>query len=451
MKLKYIYLSSPLEFSSKLFCVGMFSGLLFLSSCSDSSKIKGEWISSDYKKTLKITDEKVTFDNITERDYKVNENTLKVITYGIADDYQFSFKGDTLILTKNGAMQKFIPKSKLGSDEHQIKILLQPQVEKMFEKKIATLKLEKEHWGDLKERITLQKLPSIPDDEWVYLSEVSFEDKVTPSAAIFVRVGRDKAGILQPSWGEILESSTRRYLINGMGIPAEKVELKSTGGNTYEVTVTTDDGSILPVMLDPKIGVLPKQDDSSVSTYFQYSLQKMYGKKIIKKVDLKKEEIDYKGIITLSNGTEIPTTYSKMKGINFTVLDQKSKELLGQARIENELNVELEWQETEVVSDLLKMTFQTKSKETLVAYVDVIRGWYPENNPISLSTATRYRIQKKLGDKNKVGSVMLAQRSTTKYEGTVDYASGEVQRIIVEHTGTTFSWRLATEQDKYLK
>ncbi|WP_375561959.1 hypothetical protein ACE193_05265 [Bernardetia sp. OM2101] len=448
MKFKNINLSFSVGFSSKLFCSGVFLGLLFLSSCSDSSKIKGEWVRSDYKSTLKITDEKVIFDNVMEREYKVDNNTLKVVTYGVSDDYQFDFKGDTLLLTKAGRVQKFISKDKVGSDEEQVKILLQPQVEKMFEKKIATLELEKEHWGDLKKKITLQKLPSIPDDEWTYLAEVTFENKSIPAATIFVRVGRDKAGVLQPAWGETLESSTRRYLINGMGIPAEKVELKSTGGNAYEATVTTDNGSTLPVLLDPKFGVFPKQDDTSVSTYFQYSLQKMYGKELIKKVDLKKEGENYKGIVTLSNGTQTPITYSKIKGVDFTELDQKTKELLGQAMIENELNVQLELQETEIVSDLLKITFQTNSEEKLVAYMDIIRGWYPENTAISLSTATRYRIQKKLGEANKVGSVILAQRSPTKYEGTVDYASGDVQRIIVEHSGTGFSWRVATEQDK---
>lgn len=448
MKFKNIDLSFLVGFSSKLFCTGVFLGLLFLSSCSDSSKIKGEWVRSDYKSTLKITDEKVIFDNVIEREYKIDEKTLKVVNYGVATDYQFKFKGDTLVLTKGGTVQKFIPKDKIGSDEGQIKSLLQPQVEKMFEKKIATIELEKEHWGDLKKKITLQKVPSIPDDEWVYLAETTFEDKSTPAATIFVRVGRDKAGMLKPAWGETLESSTRRYLINGMGIPAEKVELKSTGGNAYEATVTTDNGSKLPVLLDPKIGVFPKQDDSSVSTYFQYSLQKKYGKELIKTVELKKEGVGYKGIVTLSNGTQILTSYSKTKGLDFTEIDQKTKELLGQGMIENELNIELELQETEIVSDLSKMTFQTNSEEKLVAYMDVMRGWYPENTAISLSTATRYRIQKKLGEANKVGSVILAQRSPTKYEGTVDYASGDVQRIIVEHTGSGFSWRVATEQDK---
>ncbi|WP_157698968.1 hypothetical protein [Bernardetia litoralis] len=434
-----------------IYSLGIFSIFLLLSSCSNSSKIKGEWIRSDYKKTLKITDEKVIFDNITEREYAIDKNTLKVVVYGIADNYQFEFKGDTLVLTKGKLVQKFIPKDKVGSDEGQIKVLLQPQVEKMFEKKIASINLEKEHWGDLKKRITLQKLPSIPDDEWVYLAKIVFEDNSTPSASIFVRVGRDKAGVLQPSWGEILESSTRRYLINGMGIPAEKVELKSTGGNAFEATVTTDDGSTLPVLLDPNIGVLPKQDDTSISTYFQYSLQKKYGKELIKKVDLKKEGVDYKGIVTLSDETQVMTTYSKARGINFTELDQKTKEMLGQGMVENELGVQLEFQESEVVKDLLKITFQTTSKEKLVAYVDVMRGWYPENTPISLSTATRYRIQKKVGTTNKVGSVILAQRSKARYEGTVDYASGHVQKIIVEHTGSGFSWRIATEQDKYIQ
>jgi hypothetical protein len=436
-----------MKFTS-IYSVGILSVLLVFSSCSNSSKIKGEWVSSDYKRTLKITDEKIIFDNITEREYEVDNNILKVVAYGIADDYQFDFKGDTLVLTKGDAVQKFIPKGKMASDEGQIKVLLQPQVEKMFEKKVAKLEFEKEHWGDLKKRITLQKLPSIPDDEWVYLAETTFEDKNTPMATIFVRVGRDKSGILQPAWGETLESSTRRYLINGMGIPAEKVELKSTGGNAYEATVTTNDGSILPVLLDPNIGVFPKQDASSISTYFQYSLQKKYGKELIKKVGLKEDGIDYKGIITLSNGTEIPTIYSKTKGVEFVDLAQKTKEVLGQALIENELNVKLELQETEVIKDLLKITFQTSSKEKLVAYVDVLRGWYPENNPMSLSTATRYRIQKKLGDKNKVGSVMLVQRSALNYEGTVDYASGDIQRIIVEHTGSGFSWRVAEDQKK---
>ncbi len=437
------------HFPSKLFCTALFSSILFLSSCSNSSKIKGEWVRSDYKSTLKITDEKVIFDNITERDYAVDNTTLKIIAYGIADDYQFEFKGDTLVLTKGTTVQKFISKDKIGSDEEQIKVLLLPQVEKMFEKKIATIELKKEHWGDLKEKITLQKEPSIPTDEWVYLAEATFEDKVTPPATIFVRAGKDKAGMLQPAWGETLESSTRRYLVNGMGIPAEKVELKPTNGNGYEATVTTNDGSKLPVLLDPNIGVLPKQDDSSISTYFHYSLQKTYGKDLIKKVELKKEAVDYKGIVTLSNDVEIPTTYSKVKGIDFTELDQKTKELLAQGMVENELGVQLELQETEIVGDLLKMIFQTSSKEKLVAYVDLMRGWYPENTSISLSTATRYRIQKKLGNKNKVGSVILAQRSKTKYEGTVDYMSGDVQSIIVEHTGTGFSWRVATERDKY--
>lgn len=442
---------SQLGFLSKLFYIVVFSALLFLSSCSNSSKIKGEWVRSDYKSTLKITDEKVIFDNITERDYAVDKNTLKVIAYGIATDYQFDFKGDTLVLTKGTSIQKFIPKDKVSSDDEQIKVILTPQVEKMFEKKIATITLEKEHWGDLKEKITLQKVPSIPDDEWTYLSEVTFEDKITPPATIFVRVGRDKSGVLQPVWGEILESSTRRYLVNGMGIPAEKVELKSTGANAYEATVTTNDGSKLPVLLDPKIGVLPRQDDSSVSTYFQYSLKKTYGKDLIKSVDLKQEEGIYKGIVTLSNGTQIPTTYSKVKGLDFTELDQKTKEVLGQGIVENELDVKLELQETEVVGDLLKITFETTSKEKLVAFVDIMRGWYPENTIISLSTATRYRIQQKLGDKNKVGSVILAQRLATKYEGTVDYASGDIQRIIVEHTGSGFSWRVAKEENTFLK
>ncbi len=450
MKLKYIHLSFSSLFSSKLFCLGVLSSFIFLSSCSNSSKIKGQWVRSDYKSTLKITDEKIIFDNITERDYAIENNKLQVIAYGIADDYQFDFKGDTLVLTKGKKVQKFIPKDKIQSDEGQIKTLLEPQVEKMFEKKIATINLEKEHWGDLKKKITLQKLPSIPDDEWVYLSEVIFEDKNTPSASVFVRVGRNKAGILQPSWGEILESSTRRYLINGMGIPAKKVELKSTGGNKYEVAVTTEDGATLPLLLDPNIGVLPKQDDASISTYFQYSLQKKYGKELIKKVSLEKETVDYKGIVTLSNGTEIQTTYSKSRNISFEELDQKTKEILVKGMVENELNVKLESQATEVVKDLLKITFQTASKEKLVIYADVIRGWYPENTPISLSTATRYRIQRKLGDKNKVGSVILAQRSQTKYEGTVDFASGHVQKIIVEHTGSAFSWRVATEKDKYM-
>ncbi|PIY08112.1 MAG: hypothetical protein COZ18_13960 [Flexibacter sp. CG_4_10_14_3_um_filter_32_15] len=439
-----------MQFKS-IYPLGIFSVLLFLSSCSDSSKIKGEWVRSDYKSTLKITDEKVIFDNITEREYEVGENTLKVIAYGIATDYQFDFKGDTLVLTKGTSVQKFVPKDKVSSDEEQIKVLLTPQVEKMFEKKIANLTLEKEHWGDLKEKITLQKVPSIPDDEWVYSSEITFEDKMTPPATIFVRAGRDKSGVLKPAWTEILESSTRRYLINGMGIPAEKVDLKPTGGNGYDVTVTTNDGSTLPILLDPQIGVLPRQDESSISTYFQYSLQKKYGKDLIKRVDLKQDDVFYKGTVTLSNGTQIPTTYSKVKGLDFTELDQKTKEALGQGMIESELNVELEWQETEIVGDLLKMTFQTAVEEKLVTYVDVMRGWYPENTLTSLSTATRYRIQKKVGSTNKVGSVILAQRSQERYEGTVDFASGSVERIIVEHTGTGFSWRAATEQDKYLK
>jgi hypothetical protein len=434
-----------------IYSLGIFSALLFFSSCSNSSKIKGEWVRSDYKSTLKITDEKVIFDNITEREYAVDKNTLKIIAYGIADDYQFEFKGDTLVLTKGESIQKFIPKDKVGSDEGQIKTLLQPQVEKMFEAKIASIELKKEHWGDLKDKITLQKVPSIPDDEWVYLAETTFENTMTPKATIFVRSGRDKSGVLQPAWGEILESSTRRYLINGMGIPAEKVELKPTTGNAYEAAVTTTDGSILPVLLDPNIGVFPKQDESSVSAYFQYSLQKKYGKEFIKKVELKQEGVIYSGTVTLSNGNQIPTTYSKVKGVEFGVLDQKTRELLSQAMVENDISAKLELQEVEVVSDLLKMTFRTTSQEKLVAYVDLSRGWYPENNPLSLSTATRYRIQKKLGDANKVGSVILAQRSQVKYEGTVDYASGAVQRIIVEHTGSGFSWRVATEEDKYIR
>lgn len=436
-----------MKFTS-IYSLGILSALLFFSSCSNSSKIKGEWIRSDYKSTLKITDEKVIFDNITERDYVIDKNKLKVVAYGIADDYQFDFKGDTLVLTKGESVQKFISKEKVGSDEGQIKVLLQPQIEKMFETKVATIELKKEHWGDLKEKITLQEVLSIPDDEWVYLAETTFENKKTPRATILVRAGLDKSGILQPAWVEILESSTRRYLINGMGIPAEKVELKSTGGNAYEATVTTTNGSILPILLDPQIGVLPKQDDSSVSAYFQYSLQNKYGKETIKKVELEKQEVDYKGIITLSNGTQIPTTYSKTTGVDFTELDQKTKNILCQGIVESELNVKLELQETEVVGDLLKMTFRTTSKEKLVGYVDIMRGWYPENTPISLSTATRYRIQKKVGDTNKVGSVILAQRSQTRYEGTVDFSSGSVERIIVEHTGTGFSWRAATEQDR---
>ena len=435
----------------KIYSLGIFSVLLFLSSCSNSSKIKGEWVRSDYKSTLKITGEKVIFDNITERDYVVDKNTLKIVAYGISDDYQFDFKGDTLVLTKGESIQKFIPKDKAASDEGQIKALLQPEVEKMFETKVAALELKKEHWGDVKEKITLQKSPSIPDDEWVYLAETTFENKMIPSATLIVRAGKDKSGVLQPAWEEILESSTRRYLINGMGIPAEKVELKSTGGNAYEAAVTTTDGSVLPVLLDPNIGVLPKQDESSVSTYFQYSLQKKYGKEFIKKVELKQEGADYKGVVTLSNDIQIPTTYSKTKGVDFTALEPKTRELLSQAIIENEMNVKLELKEVEVVGDLLKMSFRTASQEKLVAYVDVMRGWYPENNILSLSTATRYRIQKKVGDTNKVGSVILAQRSQTKYEGTVDFASGSVERIIVEHTGTAFSWRAATPEDKYMR
>ena len=437
---------------SELFYIKLFFllplALLFLNSCSNSSKLKGEWVRSDYKSTLRITDDKVVFDNITERDYVVEENMLKIVAYGIADDYQFDFKGDTLVLTKEQKVQKFVPKNKVSSDEEQIKTILKPQIEEMFEKKIAALEIEKAHWGDLKKDITLQKMFSIPDNEWVYLLKTTFEDEITPPATIFVRVGRDKSGILQPSWGEILESSTRRYLVNGMGIPAEKVELKSIGANAYEATITTDDGKILPVLLDPKIGVLPKQDEKSVSTYFNYSLQKRYGKGIIKEVDLKKEGVEYRGIVTLSNDTQIPTAYSKTKGVEFIELDQKTKELLSQAVVENDLEVQLELQETEIISDLLKMTFRTDSKEKLVAYVSVVRGWYPENTPISLSTATRYRIQKKLKNTNKVGSVILAQRSPKYYEGTVDYASGDVQRIIVEHTGSSFSWRVATEDDR---
>ncbi len=445
MKLLTIY---SFNYPSKLFIVGLFSVFLFLSSCSDSSKIKGEWVSSDYKSTLNITDEKVIFDNVTERDYAVDKNTLKVIAYGIADDYQFDFKGDTLVLTKGTSIKKYIPKDKIKPDEGQIEALLQPQIEKKFEKKVATLTLEREHWGDLKKKITLEKTPSIPDEEWVYLAETTFEDDITTPATVFVRAGRNNLGLLQPVWVEILESSTRRYLVNAMGIPAEKVELKPTNGNGFEVAVTTNDGSILPVFLDPKAGVFPKQDEESISTYLQYSLRKKYGKELIKNVELKKGDAIYTGKVTLSNETKILATYSKVKGIEFTELDQKTKELLSQAVVENELNVELEVQETEVIADFTKMTFVTSSQEKLVAYVDVIRGWYPENNPISLSTATRYRIQKKLGELNKVGSVMLAQRSQTKYEGTVNYASGNVQRIIVEHTGTGFTWKVATEKDK---
>ncbi|WP_291725820.1 hypothetical protein [Bernardetia sp.] len=444
MKLKDICLSR----SSKLAYAGLFSGLLFLSSCSNSSKIKGEWVRSDYKSTLEITDEKVIFDNITEREYALDENTLKVVAFGIADDYTFSFKGDTLVLAKGEKVQKYIPKSKVQSDEEQIKILLQPQIEKNFEQKITDLTLKKEHWGDLKKRITLQNMPSIPNDEWTYLVEVDFEK--TAPATLFVRAGRDKSGVLQPAWSEILESSTRRYLNNTMGIPAKNVEMKPTGGNAYDVTVTTEDGSTLPILLDPKLGFLPKQDEASVSTYFQYSLQKRYSKNVIESVDLKQDGAIYEGETTLSNGTKILTTYSKAKGLDFKELDQKTREILGEAMIESELSIDLEHKETEVVGDLLKLSFKTEDNETLVAYIDVMRGWYPENTITSLSTATRYRIQKKIGDKNKVGAVMLAQRGIKKYEGTVDYSSGDIQRIVVEHTGEGFTWRVAKEKNGYV-
>ena len=446
MKFKDICISC----SSKCVYASIFSGLLFLSSCSNSSKIKGEWVRSDYKSTLKITDEKVVFDNITERDYKIDKNTLKIVAYGIADDYTFDFKGDTLILTKGKKIQKYIPKDKANSDEEQIKILLQPQVEKNFENEIATITLKKEHWGDLKNQITLQKVPSIPEDEWTYLAEVTFSKTTAAPATLFVRAGRDKAGILKPAWAETLESTTRRYLISKMGVPAKKVELKATSGNAYEATVTTEDGSQLPILLDPKFGVLPKQDDTSISTYFQYSLQKKYGKEMIESVDLKQDGASYKGEIALSNGTKIPISYSKIQGLDFEQLDQKTKELLGEAMIETELQVELEYQSSEVVSDVSKVTFQTAANEKLVAYIDIMRGWYPENTVTSLSTATRYRIQSKLGEKNKVGAVMLAQRDVAKYEGTVDYASGDVQRIIVEHTGSGFMWRVAKEKNGYV-
>ncbi len=434
--------------SKSIYFLGIISVFLFLSSCSNSSKIRGEWISSDYKSTLNITDEKVIFDNLTEREYEIDENNLKIMAYGISDEYQFDFKGDTLLLTKGESVKKYIPKDKAASDEEQIKVLLKPEVEKMFEQKVAALKIEKEHWGDVKQKITLQRLPSIPDDEWVYLVESTFENKKIPSSTLFVRAGRDKTGVLKPIWKEVLESSTKRYLVNSMGIPAEKVKLESTGGNAYEANVTTTDGSILPLLLDPQVGIIPKQDEISVSTYCQYSLQKKYGKGQIKKVELKQEGEDYKGIVTVLNGSQIPTIYSKTKGTELGEMDAKTRELLSQAMIEHDLDVQLELKETEVVGDLLKMTLQTTSQEKLIAYVDVLRGWYPQNNLLSLSTATRYRIQKKLGDTNKVGSVILAQRSQTRYEGMVDFSSGSVERIIVEHTGTGYSWRAANENDK---
>lgn len=453
MKFKSIYLSLPLYFLSKLFYIGIFSVLLFLSSCSNSSKIKGEWIRSDYKSTLKITDEKVIFDNVMERDYVVNENVLKLVAYGIADDYKFEFKGDTLVLTKDDIIQKFIPSGKASSDEEQIKVLLTSQLEKTFEKKITSISFTKEHWGDLKKKITLQKLPSIPDDEWTYLGEISFENNSLPVATIFVRAGRDKAGILKPAWGETLESSTQRYLVTGMGIPAEKIVLTPNKGKGFDILAITGDGSELPLVLDPQTGVFPKQDNASISSYFHYSMKKKYGDKTIQKVNFEKNEAtnNYEGIMTLQNTKDIKVTYSQQKGLEFLNLDEESKQLLAKGMIENDLDVELVVKSAEVAGDLLKLVCHTKSNENLVAFADLLRGWYPENTVTSLATATRYRIQKKIGTSVKVNSVLLAQRSPERYEGTVDYSSGASEKITVEHKGTGFTWRPALETDKYLK
>jgi hypothetical protein len=441
MKLKTIY------------SLGILSTLLIFSSCSNSSKIKGEWMRSDYKGTLKITDEKVIFDNITEKDYVVDKNTLKVVTYGISDNYQFDFKGDTLILTKDKLVQKFIPKGKVSSDEEQIKTLLTPQVEKTFEKKIATLELKKEHWGDLKEKITLQKTLSIPDEEWVYLAEATFDNKITPPAILFIRAGRNKANVLQPAWVEILESSTRRYLVTGMGIPAEKVVLTPNKGKGFDILAITNDGSELPLILDPQAGVFPKQDNAAISSYFHYSMKKKYGEEIIQKVNFEKNEAtnSYEGIMTLQNTKDIKVLYSQQKGLEFLNLDEESKELLAKGMVENDLGVELVVESAEVAGDFLKLVCHTKSNENLVAFADLLRGWYPENTVTSLATATRYRIQKKIGNSAKVNSVLLAQRSAERYEGIVDYSIGASEKITVEHKGTGFTWRPALETDKYLK
>ncbi|WP_338815574.1 hypothetical protein V9L05_23685 (plasmid) [Bernardetia sp. Wsw4-3y2] len=437
MKFKHTY---P-YFLSKLFYTGSFVGLVFLSSCSSSSKLEGEWVRSDYKSTLQVTDEKITFDNITERDYEINENTLKVMAYGIADSYQFDFKGDTLFLTKGNSVQKFIPKDKAKSDEEQIKEFLKPEIEKAFNQKITDLQLEKKHWGDIKQTIHLEKTPSITDDEWVYLAKTTFEDAAMPTATIFVRVGKDKIGLLKPIWKEILESSTKRYLIRSMGIPTEKVKLIPTVGNGFDVIVTTDNGSELPLTLDPQTGVFPKQDKAAVSSYFQYVMRKKYGVKTIEKLSFEKaEQNNYEGKMLLENGNEVTITYTQQAGIQFPDVNETNKKLLAQRFLENDLETKLQVESAQIVNNFVQLTVKTEKNENLVAFVDIIRGWYPENTSTSLATTLRYRIEKHITNGLKVNSVLLNQKEENKYEGTVDYSSGAVNKIVVEHKGTNFAW-----------
>lgn len=84
-----------------------------------------------------------------------------------------------------------------------------------------------------------------------------------------------------------------------------------------------------------------------------------------------------------------------------------------------------------------------KSGEKITFRSNPDKGWYPENDLLSLQTIVKHQVIKGLAKGEEMDSIGIALEAPSRYRGMYKLKSGFEQWIYVAHSGTEFSWALS--------
>jgi hypothetical protein len=84
-----------------------------------------------------------------------------------------------------------------------------------------------------------------------------------------------------------------------------------------------------------------------------------------------------------------------------------------------------------------------KSGEKIIFRSNPDKGWYPEDNLLTLQTIVKHQVIKGLEKGQEMDSIGIALEAPSRYRGKYKLKSGVEQWVYVVHTGTDFSWTLS--------
>lgn len=429
-----------------LFCLSLF---VFSACQNGSQELRGSWLNiKDGRSLLTFEDgDQIIYDNTVTKEYAyVKENVIEVRskTTDIKDQYEFEFRGDTLILTGIESREKYLPPKYFERPEA-VEYIVEVEAQETAKDVVTEVSLEPMLFKDIDKNMTLNQalLDDIKPESKLYVGTVSFRKGMVME--VVARVVYDAKNIPQTIWRETVESALKRSFKGRLRIEPKAVSLEKVGRGNFEGTVVMPEGENMEIELDLRKSWMPKPDTAAMGIYTKYHLNAYLGQGVVREVTLSTtDKFHYTGTAVMKDSTTMGVSTDRLKGwrVNNTAEDVRiyAKYLLPSrmgGAVEEVSNV----RPVEGEEGVFRMLVRTPEEPTdLKLVIDTKnRGWYPEDDKATLEAVIKLQLKASSVD-IVPEKVMLEQVGEGEYTGEVTFNKRVRKTLAVKHSGKGFRW-----------